>query len=153
MKKLLLGLLMCAGAFGAYADNYLHIKTEAGWTVIDLDKCDRLTFEGGSMKVEDAEGNTVGTYDRQALEQIYVDDSAGVESIVADAGAKATFTFDAASASAVVSADALFEVYALDGRRLVAIPARTGDTITLDAMRGIGAVIIKSGTYTLKTVL
>ncbi|MDE5657117.1 MAG: hypothetical protein K2I19_08630, partial [Muribaculaceae bacterium] len=95
---------LALAAMGASAANYLHIKTESGWEVLDLDRVDRLVFAGGVMNAQDASGNSVGSYSQASLEQIYVDDKAGAGNIQADSKAKATFTFDAAAMSVSVLA-------------------------------------------------
>lgn len=153
MKKYLIALCLGAVAVGASAANYLHIKTSTGWEVLDLDKVDRLTFSNGQMKVQDEKGATVGSYNQSSLEQIYVNDLAGVEAVIADEKAKATFHFDAANRSAIMVEDGNFEVYALDGSLLVAVPAKAGERIGLDAMGGTGVVIVKSGKYAIKAAL
>ena len=153
MRKFLLALCFGAFALGASAANYLHIKTSTGWEVLDLDKVDRLTFNNGKMTAQDEKGATVGTYNQSSLEQIYVNDLAGVESVVADEKSKATFKFDAEGRSAVMIADGSFEVYALDGSLLVSIPAKAGEHIALEAMSGTGIVIVKSGKYAIKAAL
>ena len=150
MKKLLLAMSLALAAMGASAANYLHIKTDSGWEVLDLDRVDRLVFAGGVMNAQDASGNSVGSYSQVALEQLYVDDKAGVADVQAESKAKATFTFDAATMSARMLADAKFEIYGFDGSLLVAIPAKAGEEISLGAMRGAGVVIVKSGDYVIK---
>lgn len=150
MKKLLLAMSLALAAMGASAANYLHIKTDSGWEVLDLDRVDRLVFAGGVMNAQDASGNSVGSYSQAALEQLYVDDKAGVADVQAESKAKATFTFDAAAMSARMLADGKFEIYAVDGSLLVAIPAKAGEEISFGAMHGAGVVIVKSGDYVIK---
>lgn len=154
MKKFLLSFCLFAVSFGLSAATYLHIKTTDGWQVIDLDKADRLTFKGGTMEVADASGKVIATYPQSTLENIKVDDeSTGIDMIVAGKDCDATFRFDGATCSAEMIKDGLFEVFGIDGKKLVAIPAKAGDHIALDAMTGIGPVIVKSGSYTLKVAL
>lgn len=141
------------GVFGLKAADYLHIRTADGWTVINLDNADRMTFNGGSMKVSDASGNIVGTFPQSALQEISVNDEPGASSVTSLKAGQAPFRFSAGTRSAEMLADGMFEIFSMDGKRLVAIPARTGDRIALDAMSGAGVVIVKSGSYTIKAVL
>lgn len=154
MKKILLSFCLFAVSFGLSAATYLHIKTTDGWQVIDLDKADRLTFKGGTMEVADASGKVIATYPQSTLENIKVDDeSTGIDMIVAGKDCDATFRFNGATCSAEMIKDGLFEVYGIDGKKLVAIPAKAGEHIALEVMTGVGPVIVKSGSYTLKVAL
>lgn len=84
---------------------------------------------------------------------MYIDNKeefTGVETVGAEA--KATFRFDASSATATMLADGDFAVYAIDGAMLVNIPAvKAGETIDLSAVTE-KVIIIKSGNFTIKTV-
>lgn len=152
MKKFLLAMGLALTCAGAYAANYLHIKTETGWEVLDLDKVDRLVFAGGVMNAQDASGANVGSYKQAELEQIYVDETSGIKNIKENSQTKATFKFDAKSMSAKILVDGDFEIYGTDGVLMISIPAKAGEQIALDAMRGAGVVIVKSGDYVIKTV-
>lgn len=153
MKKFLLSFCLIAASFGLSAANYLHIKTSDGWQVIDLDKADRLTFKGGTMEVSDAAGQVIATYPQQSLETIKVDDSTSGIDIVGENKKDATFRFNGATLAVDMIADGVFEAFGIDGKKLVAIPAKAGDHISLDAMKGAGPVVFKSGSYTIKVAL
>ncbi len=152
MKRLILSIVCALCLCGlSSAANYLHVKTANGWQVFDLDKVDRLTFDGTTMKATDASGNTVATLPQKSLESISVNESAGIGAITAD-GAEATFSYDAASRTVTVLADGTFEIYGVDGVRLVAIPASKGEIISLGDLRP-GATVFKSGAYTIKAIV
>lgn len=152
MKKFALSLFCAVSLIGASAaDNYLHIKTADGWRVLDLEQVDRLTFDGNTMTASDASGAPVMTIPQKSLETMTVTETAGVSTAVV-AEAKATFAYSSSTKCVTMLADALFEIYALDGSRLVAVDAAKGDNIHIDAVKA-GVVIMKSGEYTLKAVV
>ncbi len=151
MKKILLMLACSAVAMCGAAANYLHVKTDKGWEVLDLDRVDRLTFSGGKMTASDEQGATVATFNQTALEQIYVDETTGVTSVEAQE-AKATFTYNTSAKTALMLADGNFEISAADGACLVSVPAKSGEYICLEAINP-GVVILKSGKYTLKAIV
>lgn len=152
MKKFLLTLCLGVAALGASAATYLHLQTSTGWQVIDLEQVDRLTFSGGVMTAQNAQGATVGTYPQSSLEQIIVNDTAGLDKIAA-ADEEASFEFKAATMSVKMLADGAFEVYGLDGKQLVSIPAKAGEEIAVGALRSTGTVIMKSGNYAIKATV
>lgn len=153
MKKFVLSVccLLMLGLMSAKAEEgqYLHVKTSTGWSVLDLEKVDRLTFTAANMVASDANGNQVAGYERSSLDQMYFNESSGVETVVADAAA-ATFSYR--NGAAMMLADGMFEVYGVDGALLVSINAKKGETIDISAISQ-NVVILKSGSYTLKTVL
>lgn len=152
MKKFVLFVLCMAGLFvSASAANYLHVRTADGWQVFDLEKVDRLTFKGGTMTATDAAGQTVATVPQQSLESMYVNDSAALAEVKAG-DAKATFGYDAEGRSVKVFSDGLFEIFALDGKRLVAIPASKGEVINLGDLQP-GTVVFRQGQFTLKAIV
>lgn len=153
MRKTLLsfGLLMILGAMTTSADGgqYLHIRTASGWSVLDLDQVDRLTFNAGTMVASDADNKTVETFDRGALSDMYFDESAGVQAVTAD-NTEATFSYN--NGVATMLTDGPLEVYAVDGSMLVCLNARRGETVDLSAIRN-NVIVLKSGSYTLKATL
>ncbi len=152
MKKLLVSLFCAAGLLTASAaDNYLHIKTADGWRVLDLEQVDRLTFDGNTMTASDASGATVVTIPQKSLEVMAVTETAGVSAPVI-AEAKASFVYSPSTKCVTMLDDALFEMYALDGSRLVAVNAAKGENIHIDAVKA-GVVIMKSGEYSIKAVV
>lgn len=154
-------MLFAAGALAlccssAAAADYMHIRTEAGWEVINLDKVERLDFKGGNVAVLDADNQTVASFKQKDLTLIYVDDStvnnenASVEGVAADTAA---FAFDALSKSVSVKADGSLEVYRTDGSLIVSIPeVKAGQSVDLSAVEP-GIVIIKSGNNSIKALL
>lgn len=145
--------LCSVASFGAIAEtNYLHIETADGWKVLNLDNVDRLTFTGGNMTATDASNAVVMIVPQTSLKTINVNESAGVSAPVV-VEAKATFVYNAGSATVTMLADGAFEVYNVAGSLLVNIPgALKGQTIALDGMEP-GVVILKSGNYVLKTAI
>lgn len=152
MKKFLLLLLGgLALSIPCAAENYLHVKTGNGWEVLDLDLVDRLTFSETSMTATDEEGKTVAAFDRTDLDRMYVDETTGVATIkVADTAA--AFRYDAATRTATMLADGTFELIAADGKILVSIPAKAGETINLSDIKP-GVVIMKAGKTSTKAIL
>lgn len=134
------------------ADNYLHLKTADGWEVLNLDSVDRLTFSGNTMTVADASGVTVKAYDRGSLENMYVNESAGIGVVEADTAAPATFSCDAASRRVTVLADGTFCLYGTDGTMLTSIGVKAGEVIDFTSVKP-GIVIMKLGDYTLKALM
>lgn len=135
--------------------HYLHIQTDGGWTVLNLDTVDRLSFEGADMVATDSQRNVLGTFSRSKLASMYVDDDPEMTGIqaVTDAGEAApAFAFDPAARTVTMLSDGDFAAYSLDGSRLVYIDTvKASETIDLSAMTE-NVVILKSGNYTLKTV-
>jgi|GEM_PF-2727401 len=130
---------------------YLHIRTASGWEVLDLAQVDRLTFKSGSMTATDKQNNTVATYNQNALESMYVDENAGIESVVST-DTEATFTFSK-DGYVEMKADGAFLIYGADGALLLEIPeARKGEIISLKTLRQ-GVVILKSGNYSIKAIV
>lgn len=152
-NQILAAALCGAVSFGVMAEsNYLHIETADGWKVLNVDNVDRLTFAGGNMTATDAANAVVLTVAQSDLKTLVVTQSAGVETPVADE-VKATFVFNAATATATMLADGAFEVYNVAGALLVNIPgALKGQTVSLEGMEP-GVVILKSGNYVLKTAI
>lgn len=139
--------------FAEEGSNYLHIRTNSGWQVLSLDQVDRLTFKNNVMTATDANNNVVASFPQDQLEAMRVNESAGVNDVTADTNADATFTFDAADATATMLADGDFEVYSLNGSLLVRIPeVKKGETINLSAVES-GIVIVKSGNYSAKVTI
>lgn len=153
MKKILLSLccLLVISTVSAWAEGgqYLHVQTASGWKVLDLEKVHRLTFISGNMIATDAQNNTLETFDRASLNKMYVDETTGIQSIIADQ-AKATFCFQ--NGVATMLTDGKFEAYSLDGPLLVSINAKKGETIDINAISA-NVVILKSGSFTLKSTL
>lgn len=153
MKKALISFIcfLVLGVLGAKAEgeSYLHIRTSTGWSVISLDEVDKLTFPPGSMVASTASGETLDTFERGALTEMYVDETSGLTSVVAEAAAP---TFRIENGMVTMLADGNFEAYTTDGVRIVCISAKKGETINLSAVRS-AVILLKSGTYTLKTTL
>jgi hypothetical protein len=153
MHKALLTLALLASAVAANAENYLHVHTDSGWEVINLDLVDRLTFTNGNMVATDAAQNVIATIPQSSLQNMYVNESAGISKPTVDSSATATFTFNATSKMATLLADGAFDVYNEAGKRILAIPhAQRGETVNLSALSA-GTIIIKSGNYSLKTIV
>ena len=154
LKFIFLSFLSVVTLIPAFAsDNYLHIQTSTGWQVLNIDNVDKLTFKGGNMTATDSQDKTVLSVPQQDLVSLNVNESAGVEAIVANSAAEATFLYDSTSRKAILSQDGNFEIYNAAGALLVSIPAvHRGQEIDLSAITP-GIVILKSGNYTLKTVL
>ena len=152
MKKTVVAAIFASLALSLSAANYLHIRTDAGWTVLDLDNVDRITFTGGNMTVTDEKGGVLGTFKQEELQSLHSDEIAGIAETVADS-VETTFTFDAASRSVTVTADGDFTVYDAAGNTLVAIPGvKKGETIDLGALQP-GVVIMTNGTHSLKALI
>jgi hypothetical protein len=153
MKKFLLPLALLAATMTVSAENYLHIRTDAGWEVIDLDKVDRITFTNGNMVATDASQNVLSTIAQSTLQTMYVDDTAGIDKVSADNTA-ATLTFDAATKVVTLLADGSFEIYNAAGALLVAIPqVKQGETVNLSGISAATPVILKNGNYSLKAIV
>lgn len=155
MKKVLLSLFCLLSLGSAYAEggHYLHVRTSAGWKVLDLETVDRLTFTSGTMVASDADNKTVETFDRGSLEKMYFDETPETTGIGQEAVADATeATFRLEQSTATMLADGVFEVYSIDGSLLVSINAKKGESIDLSAI-AVNAVIAKSGSFTIKANL
>ncbi len=153
MKKFLLPLALLAATMTVSAENYLHIRTDAGWEVIDLDKVDRITFTNGNMVATDASQNVLSTIAQSTLQTMYVDDTAGINTVSTDNTA-ATLTFDAATKVVTLLADGSFEIYNAAGALLVAIPqVKQGETVNLSGISAATPVILKNGNYSLKAIV
>lgn len=146
----IIGLLL----FPASADDYLHVRTSAGWTVFNLNSADKLTFTGGKMVVADASGNTVGSFNQADLVNAHVSDSpesTAISQVVAEE--TPAFIFDQKSQTVKMLKDGKFEIFSVDGRALVSIPeTKKGETVSVGALQQ-GIVIMKSGNYTIKTTV
>lgn len=154
MKRLVLIVsLLLALSTRLYADsNYLHVATEKGWEVIDIEKADRLTFSDGKMNVLDVAGNNLASFPQSSLDQMYVDQSTGVQEISLPQ-AHSSFTLNGNGRLVEALANGAFEVYSLDGKRLVMIPAVSiGQTISLSGLQN-GCYVYKLGEYSVKVVL
>ncbi len=146
--------MMAAGTslYAAAESDYLHIHTQSGWEILSLDQVDRLTFSNGVMTASDKDANTLGTYRQADLQEMYIDETSGVESVMADA-AEATLEFDAASRSLRVLADGQVDIYSVAGELLASVPeAKKGESIMLGSIRQ-GIVICKSGNHSIKAIL
>lgn len=160
LKKACFLLLMLAAAQTVCAAEdesfYLHIKTAAGWRVLDLNKVDRLSFSGNTMTASDANNNVVETFNRSEIDVMSVNDdpenaSTGIVDVKADAGV--AFTFDSATASVKMLKNGPLKVYDVNGALLVSIPAVAGgEAVDLSAIES-GIVIINSNNYNLKAAL
>lgn len=151
MKRLVLitSLLMTFGLMGRAECNYLHVATDRGWEVIDLAKADRLTFQGGTMTVSDAAGNPIASYPQASLDRMYVDQSTGVEETISETEC-ATFRLSGNGRTVELLGNGVFEVFGLDGKRLVEIPGTTaGKTVELTGL-GSGAYVYRLGGYSVK---
>lgn len=151
-------LLFFAGMSAAQTGgNYLHVNTGSGWKVIDIDKVDKLTFTGGNMTAVDSENKTVESIPLNSLvAMVYSEDAKAPETssvAIVEGNAKNGFHFDAASSIVTMQVAGNFEVFAASGELLVNIPeVKVGETIDLSAVKS-GVVIMKTGDYTLKTIL
>ena len=150
---ILAAFIVCSLCPASAIDDYLHIKTADGWVVLNLNKADRLTFNGGKMTVLDESGNTVTTINQTVLEKAHFSntpESASVSSIITE---EPTFTFDASSKSVKIAKDGIFEIFSVDGKTLVSISeAKKGESVSLEHLAE-GFVIMKSGNYTFKTIV
>lgn len=137
--------------FSARADEgqYLHIRTATGWSVLDLNQVDKLSFPAGQMVASTASGQTIASFDRSSLSEMYVNETSGVQTVVAE-DAQPSFRIEGGVVTML--ADGTFEAYTTDGAQIVSIAAAKGETIDLNAVRA-NVVLLKSGTYTLKTAL
>lgn len=152
IKKLLsfgVFALLTAGVASADEGQYLHIRTSGGWQVLNLEQVDRLTFTGGQMVAADANNNTLGSFEQSSLNEMYFDETAGVESTLAKAEG-AAFSF--ANGVVTMKEDGRIEIFALDGVLLTAINAKKGETIDLKAISS-KYVILKSGKVAQKVSL
>lgn len=121
--------------------------------MLDLETVDRLTFKGGVMTATDANNNQVATFSQSTLESMHVDDSseAGIQDVVATTGN--VFSYDPATRTVTFLADGPLAIYGVDGTEIHTIPAVTkGQQVSLEGIRP-GIVILKSGDYSLKTVV
>ena len=151
MKRLVLitALLMTFGLAGRAQCNYLHVATDKGWEVIDLDKADRITFHGGTMTVSDAAGNPIASYPQASLDRMYVDQNTGVDQISSDTSC-ATFRLNGNGRTVELLGTGVFEVFGLDGTRLVEIPEATaGKTVDLTGLKP-GVYVYRLGGYSVK---
>lgn len=153
MKNALI-LFICflsLGVLSAKAEEgqYLHIRTATGWSVLNLDEVDKLSFPAGSMVASTASGQTIGTFDRSSLTEMYVDETSGITSVAVEASVP-TFRFESGVVTMV--ADGTFEAYTPDGVQIARIAAKKGETIDLSGVRA-SVILLKSGSYTLKTTL
>lgn len=149
---------MALFAFAGRAESYVHIRTDAGWEVLDLDKTRSMDFNGGKVSVINTEGAVVSTFNQSELQKIYVDDSVEnnesvwVETVAID-GTSDGPAFNLTSQTASMLTDGDFEVYSTDGTLLVRIPeVKAGETVNLSGIAP-GVVIIKSGNQSLKAIL
>lgn len=150
---ILAAFIVCSLSPVSAIDDYLHIKTADGWVVFNLNKADRLTFSGGKMNVLDASGNTVTTISQTDLEKAHFSNTPESTSVISVIAEEPTFTFDAKSKTIKIASDGLFEIFSVDGKTLVSIPeAKKGENISVEDMEE-GIVIMKSGNYTLKTIV
>lgn len=160
MKKILLGLAF-ALAFGtvqAKAEGlYLHVMTNDGnWTVLNLDRVDRLYFDNSNMTAKDKTDNTVARYSRASLATMQVNDdsnaptdySSGIEDAAVASG---KIIYDAINERITYNGvDAAMEIYDLNGQRLVNIPDyRAGQSVYINALSK-GVYVVKIGGSTLK---
>lgn len=151
MKRLALitALLITFGFAGKAESNYLHVATDKGWEVIDLENADRLTFFGGKMTVSDAEGNAVASYSQTSLVKMYVDQNTGVDEISSEAS-DVTFRVSDNGRTVELSGAGAFEVFGLDGTRLLEINGVTpGKTVELTGLKA-GVYIYRLGGYSVK---
>lgn len=153
-----IGIALAALGIRAEGDesHYLHIRTNDGWTAIDLNRIDRLTFKDGNMIATDNEQKTIGNFPQSTLTSMFIDekeelDLSGVENIgVSEEGDK-TFHYDTATSMARMVVSGEFIVYNLKGETLLRIPeAKAQEVIDLSAITD-HVLIIKSGSYSLKT--
>lgn len=156
MKKALISFIcfLVIGALGARAEGeqYLHIRTTTGWSVLDLNEVDKLTFPAGTMVASSFDGQTLGTFRRDALTEMYVDETSGVTSVTSVFAEAVVPTFRIANGVVTMLSDGIFEAYTTDGAAIARISAKKDETIDLSAV-GATVVLLKSGTYTLKTTL
>lgn len=132
--------------------NYLHISTADGWEVIDLDKADKLTFKGGNMNVLDNRGAVIKTFPQSSIGMMYVNQTAGVGEISMQP-AEASFELidDAHIVKLLAPGD--FEVFSLDGRRILLIEGvEKGKTIDISALAS-GTYVLSLGGYVVKCIL
>ncbi len=153
IRHLIAALALTGALCAAHAEDlYLHVRTATGWEVLDLNKVDRLTFTGGKMTALDQNEKVVKSFERSDLDKMVVTESAGVEA-VADATAEKTFVYDVQSRTITMSTEGDVEIFDAAGCRLVALPCvLKGETVVLTGLNP-GIVIIKSGDYSLKTVV
>lgn len=146
-----LAFALLAIVVGASAQShYLHVATESGWEVIDLDKADRLTFKNGTMTVTDARQNVIATFPQAQLDMMYVNDETGVETICSDAAAEPSFTIAGDGHTINILSGGVFEVYALDGEKIIEINGVKADqTVNLSPLSK-GIYIIRLNDYAVK---
>ena len=155
-KNIIAALLPMAGMFGAYAaDEYLHVETAAGWKVVNIDNVSTLSFKGGTMEAKDANGKSVMSIPCSELKTMKVaatDIPSGVISVESDAEG-VPFVFSASEKCVRMITDGKFEIFDLSGNLLVSIPeVRSRQIIDINDVSA-GVVIMKSGEYSIKTVV
>lgn len=151
MKRLVLisSLLLTLGLASRAETNYLHVATENGWEVVDLNQADRLTFKGGTMTVLDASDNTIATFPQSTLDRMYIDQNTGVGEIVSDTK-DATFQVSDNGRTVKLFGAGTFEVFTLDGMRIIEIPdVVSGKEIELSGLRP-GVYVFRLGGYSVK---
>lgn len=157
MKRFVLftSMLMAMSLTGRAESNYLHIATDKGWEVIDLMNADCMTFQGGIMAVSDMSGNTIASYPQGSLKCMYVDNQmntdheTGIGEIISDAD-HPTFRVSDNGRTIELLGRGSFEVYGLDGTRLVEITGVTdGKTVELSGLNA-GVYIYRLGGYSVK---
>lgn len=152
MKKILITLvvMVASSMAGMAAGNYLHVKTSEGWSVLDLDQVDRLSFSGNVMTATSATGEIVASYPQDQLEKMVGSDVAGVQDLTVGSQAK-NFVFDGVKVT--IQADGNFAVYNTEGTVLVEIAdVRNGEKIDLSALTP-GVYVAKSGNQSQKIVV
>lgn len=152
MKKLFIALAaVAASSMMTYADgNYLHIKTSEGWSVLDLEQVDRLSFSDNVMTATSASGETLSSYPQDQLEKMFANDAAGVADLKTD-NKNGNFVLDGKTVTMLADSD--FAIYSTDGTALVEIPAvKNGEKIDLSALTP-GVYVAKSGNQSQKISL
>lgn len=153
MKLKILTLILALAAYCSHTfatENYLHIQTDNGWTIINIDNVDRISFSDGKMVITDKEQTTT-TIAQTELVQMLVNESASIESVEFDNNA-AKFTIDAQTKTVKMTTDGNFRILSVNGKILINIPTvKSGETISLDNLNA-GVYILQSSNYAIKIV-
>lgn len=156
MQRALLAAITMASAMAISAQNYLHIQTDSGWKLLDLDKVERISFAGGVMTATDASNNVLSSIAQSNLKMMYVDeveDLSGVQ-LSTITQTESTMAYDASTKTLHILADGTLDVYNAAGLKLISIPeVKKGEDVNVEQLATAGTVIFKNGNYIIKTVV
>lgn len=141
---------LCASA----SDNYLHILTDDGWKILNIEQIDKISFKNGTMTATGQNNETVLAVPSEKIQSMSVldtnDAQTGIEAVTA---AEAPFVLNNGSASVTMLQNGNFRLINLEGMVLCEIPAvEKGQTIDLTNVAP-GIHILQSGSFTIKVCL